>query len=233
MILGSSPAHGRCFDEIDDAVMALTDRVVCFNAHQHDPPRGDVVIFNLENIEQCRPQRWAGYEIWDCSLHNAVRYPPGFNVKHVPIGFHPSMVRFQRRPPAERDVDVVFCGAEHPRRARILDALTKCGLKVVHNVSVMGRGRDALLARSKVALDVLFYEHGIFPALRSLHLIANRVPVVGETARETPSWAGPRVPYERIVEAVIEMVNVPARELDLVADAQYAALAASPLVLPP
>jgi hypothetical protein len=233
MILGAGTlAYGRCFEEIDDAVSALTDRFVVFNAHQFEPPPG-AIIFNLENIEQVKSVRkWANHEIWDCSPHNAVRYPPGFNVKHVPMGFHPSMVRFQRRPPAERDVDVVFCGSEHPRRAKVLEELRRRGLKVVHNVSVMGRARDALLARSKIAIDMLFYEGGMFPALRQLHLIANRVPVIGEYARERPSWCGPGATYDGLVDAAIELVKVPARELDLMADAHFAELAANPLVLP-
>lgn len=186
-----------CFDEIDAAVRAMTDRVVCFNAHAFPAPPG-ATIFNTENLPEQVPdwkERFAGHELWDMSARNCALT----GAKHVPIGYHPSMTRFERAPVL--DIDVIFTGSMNERRRVVLQALADKGLKVVHvGPGTYGAARDAQLARAKLALNMLFYEDGVFPSLRVAHLIANRVPVLSEYAHEAPAWSGSSVDYRSLVE---------------------------------
>jgi hypothetical protein len=203
MILGltaASPAN--CFVEIDEAVRQLRGRDdVYFNAHVFDAPEGGVV-FNLENVPgQVDPARWESRHVWDFSASNAAKY----DAEHVPVGWHASMERFARS--AELDIDVVFTGCLNPRRIRVLEALADRDLNVVViPPGVYGTERDAVLARAKLALNMLFYEDGIFPALRVAHLVANRVPVLSERCPEGWGFV-PTCDYSEIVDAAERRVR--------------------------
>ena len=205
MILGKdTPYYGHCFEEIDTAVSALTTRTVVFNEkHQFKAPSGSI-IFNLENVPgQVNPALWSEHEIWDASLRNISRYPTGLKVTHVPMGYEPSMKRFERRPVEERDIDVVFCGYPNERRLSVLDSLRYRGIKVaVPDYNTWGKDRDKVIARAKLALDMRYYDDGIFPTLRSLHLVANGMPVVAETSPEMPPWALVNVPYDMLADRI-------------------------------
>ncbi len=193
----------KCFVEIDEAVRQMTDRTVVFNAHRAPAPPGSIV-YNLENVPLQVPDyatRWAEHEVWDFSASNAAKY----KAKHVPVGFHPSMIRFKRA--KDLDIDVIFTGVINDRRAKVLNDLKARGLNVVVvPARLYGRGRDALLARAKLALNMLFYPDGVFPALRVAHLVANRVPVLSERALEQWNWV-PHCDYERLAWTVVNAIK--------------------------
>ncbi len=228
MIVGrDTQTFSQCFVEIDDAVRAMTDRTVCFNAHRAEAPPGSI-IYQTENVptQVADPRAmWPDHEIWDISASNAAKY----GAKHVPIGYHPSMERFKRADVL--DIDVVFSGAINDRRAKVLNELQARGLRVVVvPVRTYGRQRDALLARAKLALNMLFYEDGIFPALRVAHLVANHVPVLSERCPEGWPFIS-TCEFTDIVDATERIVRdeQAARE-----NAEYAleAFRAMPMVLP-
>jgi hypothetical protein len=217
----------RCFVEIDEAVRAMTDRAVCFNAHRGIAPPGSIV-FQTENVplQVADPRAlWPDHEIWDLSASNAAKY----GATHVPIGYHPSMERFKRA--ASPDIDVVFSGAINQRRADILNELQARGLRVVVvPVNLYGRGRDALLARAKLALNMQFYPDGIFPALRVAHLVANHVPVLSEYTEE--GWGFiPTCAIGEMVDRAERMVRDPADAKDNAAFS-YLRFKEMPMVLP-
>ena len=209
MILGAgTPYYGYCFEEIDAAVCALTNRTVVFNEKHHFKAPEGSIIFNLENVPtQVNPALWKGHEIWDCSPRNIAQYPSDVPVTHVPIGYHPSMTRFNQCKAEDQDIDVIFCGYMNQRRYIVIEELRVKGLNVaLPEYKFFGKERDALIARSKLALDMRYYEDGIFPALRSLHLAANRVPVVAETSEEMPPWAIHHFPYKALVPNILDLV---------------------------
>ncbi len=231
MILGIELQQtARCFDELNAAVEAMTDRVVCFNAHRYPAqiPKG-AIVYNLENELVLTPDildLWADHEVWEFSERTAKRH--GF--KYVPVGYHPSMERF--RPVATKDIDVVFTGCLNDRRMAVLEGLAARDLKVaVLKRGAYGEQRDAVLARSKLAINMLFYEDGVFPHLRSAHLIANHVPVVSEICREDWPWAE-RVPLGELVERAHQLVACSERERELLAAAHYEKFTHMPMVLP-
>jgi hypothetical protein len=100
---------------------------------------------------------------------------------------------------------------------------------VVGPSRMYGRQRDALLARAKLALNMLFYEDGIFPSLRVAHLVANRVPVISESCREDWSFV-PRSTFSTIVDNVVAMFD--GDPLYERAEHAYECLKARPMVLP-
>lgn len=251
MILGRDHhAYAPCFDEIDAAVAALRapdDAPVVFNAHQFPgaiPP--DAVVYNLENRGQIHSiARFASVvpTLWDFSRRNVDVWrqdgPDGVlgarpDVLHVPIGYHASMERFQKRPWDACDYDVVFAGAVNERRAQILDALRRRGLRVcLVPDTLYGAGRDDLLSRSRLALNMLFYETGAHPVLRSAHCAANRLPVLCEHAPETPDWCLLSSPYVELVDRAETLVRRRREYADHLAESAYVAFRMNPMRLPP
>ncbi len=226
------PSSAACFIELNDAVEALTWRRVCFNSHWATPPAG-AVVYNLESIpDQVDPARWAAHTVWDSIASNIAKYPPGMNVKHVPVGWHVSMERFERA--KVLDIDVVFTGALNDRRAKVLDALRERGLSVVYigpAVGNHGAARDAVLARAKLALNILFHDKAPFPATRVAHLVANKVPVLSERCPDGWTWL-PQSDYGAMVPATLALLaRLAGNEADIV-EGCYQDFCADPLVLP-
>jgi len=228
MILRRSRGDGECFVELDEAVKALTDRVVVFNANYGTCPPAGSIIYNTDLVGiHCDPAKWRGHEIWDFCYRNIALYPADIPVTYVPIGFHPSMQRFKRLPLEKRDIDVVFSGAMNARREKVLTGFRKAGLVVVWNDLIVQR--DALLARSRLALNMLFYTDGVYPVVRAAHLVANGTPMLNETSPEMPLWAGGGVGVDQLVDAAVVMLRQP---IDEVAVECLEKFRAAPLVLP-
>ncbi len=241
MILGrdNHPA-AECFRELDDALVALGRPDVVLNAHTFpsEVPAG-AIVYNLEHVPlQVSPYAFGRAEaVWDYSERNVKAWRGvqlhGRKVVHVPIGYHPSMERFRMRPWDSRDVDVMMCGTLTQRRADLLNALLDAGLNVVHLApgSHYGAERDAMLARSKLVLNVLVGTSRNHPVLRSAHLVANRVPMLAEWAPETPRWVMHGCPYDSIVQRCKDMVRQSVRLTDI-AEEMYRAFRESPMTVP-
>lgn len=229
MIISRWPGDGACFVELDEAVRHLTDRVVVFNANTVKAPEGSI-IFNTDLIGiHTKAERWVGHEVWDFCQRNIEMYPPSVPVHYVPVGYHPSMVRFDRAP--VKDIDVILCGTMNFARLQVLDGFRKAGLHVVQNELFFGKKRDAMLARSKLAINMLFYRDGVYPTVRAAHCVANGVPMLNETAPEMPEWAGESVDYGWLVSAGIELLRHP-EYLEERAAQLRVKFQAAPLVLP-
>ena len=227
MILGiTQHPQAACFAELDDAVRALTNRVVCFNAHAYPDliPEG-AIVYQSENVPEQVPDpawRFRGHEVWEFS-------PNEYGATHVPIGYHASMERFTRA--AALDIDVVFSGCVSPRRAKVLQALADRDLNVVViQPGVYGAERDAVLARAKLALNLLYEPGRIFPALRAAHLVANHVPMLSERCRDGWSFV-PTCEYEDLVDVACRIVGNRVGAEDN-AQFSYERFVQMPLVLP-
>jgi len=57
-------------------------------------------------------------------------------------------------PQVKRDIDVLFYGSVTPRRAQMLESLSKAGVHVTALYGVLGAKRDAYIDRAKVVLDL-------------------------------------------------------------------------------
>ena len=96
---------------------------------------------------------------------------------YVPIGYVPELTRIA---PAPEDIDVLFYGVLSERRYAVLKDLHDRGLRVKWLSGVLGASRDAWIARSKIVLNVHYWEAKIFEIARVSYLLANRRAVVSE-----------------------------------------------------
>ena len=173
------------------------------------PPES--IIYNLEQLggPQLQPAYYElarQHQIWDYDRQNIEKWnalgctrPP----VHVPVGYVPELTRIA--PASVQDIDVLFYGSLNPRRNRILNALKDLGVKVHAVFGVYGRERDALIARSKVVVNVHFYETKVLEVVRLSYLLANSKAIVTEGSPDAAMEPGLAdcvltLPYERLVD---------------------------------
>lgn len=100
----------------------------------------------------------------------------------LPLFFTPALADI---PPVTEDIDVLFFGSMNERRKAIIDSLKKQQINVVSLFGVYGKERDAYIARSKLVLNLHYYQPGIFEEVRVAHLLANGKAVVAEINADT------------------------------------------------
>lgn len=229
--------HVHCFSEIADALAAvLRDlghdayvqfgmppssyeaRSIIFGAHHAryygvDLPH-DSIIYQMEPIGSAYFTREVvgqlnNHEIWEYSKSNALRYEEvGLRKpKIVPLGAHPALKRFTRVP--DPDIDVIHFGALSPRRQSIIMKLLEQGLHVRQVSCAYGQARDKLLARSKLVLNIHYYNTAaVFESTRVLYCAANGVPVLSESS-DSNEGAGFALfeNYSKLFETTLELLN--------------------------
>lgn len=148
----------------------------------------DAIVYNLEQISEgsswCSPaylDLLVRCRVWDYSARNIAslrRLTGNCRISHVPIGYVPQLTRIPKRP--HEDIDVLFYGSMNGRRAAVIEQLKRSGLKVHAAFGVYGPARDDLISRSKVVLNLHYYDTSIFELVRVSYLLANRRAVVAE-----------------------------------------------------
>lgn len=183
------------------------------------PLASNAILYNLEQVDAgsswFRPELVAlfgRYRVWDYSQTNAVALGAlGVKVERVlPIGYVRELTRIHFA--ARRDIDVLFFGSMNPRRQEVVRRLRASGLHVEAVFGIYGKERDGLIARSKLVLNVHFYEAKVLEIVRISYLLANRCAVLSETSsdpREDESLAGgvAFAEYEDLEKTAHELVN--------------------------
>lgn len=187
-------------------------------SHPVDLPP-DSILYNLEQVAPDSP--WMNPEafellrrhtVWDYSPANVRALAElGIEARHVPIGYAPVLSRIR---PAQEDVDVLFYGSVNERRRLVLRALAARGLKVRVAHGVYGPARDALIARSRLVLNLHYYESRVFEIVRVSYLLANRRAVVSERGLdpelEAPFESGVAfADYDELADRCVELVADP------------------------
>ena len=201
----ASKPHARCFDDfaeaLRDALWALgrgvslehegrpwdgRSRLILFGLSDADPgfnvPR-DAIVYNSEQVLSGRHWenvgRFKDNVFWDFSREHLAwfRSRGVERVVHCPIGYVESMERIT---PAPEDVDVLFYGWINESRRAVLSALKLAGYRALWLVGEYGAERDAFVARSKIVLNLHYYERPAHEMFRVSHLLANRKCVVSE-----------------------------------------------------
>ena len=182
------------------------------------PLAEDAILYNLEQVDTdsdwIRPELLdllGRYEVWDYSERNAkaLRELGVGAARVVPIGYVPELTRIT--PVAQPDVDVLFFGSVNARRQRVIDSMRALGLRVEAVFGVYATDRDALIARSKLVLNVHFYEAKVLEMTRISYLLANRVAVLSEgssSPAEDAALAGgvAFVPYVQLAPRAAELI---------------------------
>ncbi len=210
---GKDP-HAGAFEDIAQALAAVLrqlghevcpldnpGRLIMFGAHVMSDPSGtmpdDAIIFNTEQVAAMNPDKrvlagissYKDHVVWDYSLANieALRLMGFSRVVHCPIGYTRTMSKDSiYYDDLDKDIDVLFYGSVNARRRLILDALDKVGLKVMRLFGTYGERRDEIIKRSKMVLNLHFYEGAIFEIFRVSHLLANGICVVSEDGGADP-----------------------------------------------
>lgn len=193
-----------------------------FGAHLVAPnvplPPNSVIV----NLEQMRGGRLVQPHYIECLKHHPVLDYSERNVERIreltgnphvrafKIGYVHALSRIAAAP--HQDIDVLFYGFVNDRRRKILDALAAAGLAVKVLPGIYGVERDAWIARSKVVLNVHYYEDKIHELVRSSYLLANSKAVVSECEADTEIEDDIRaalvaVPYDALVETCIALVR--------------------------
>jgi hypothetical protein len=144
------------------------------------------ILYNLEQIypgspwlQPCILDILRQYRVWDYSQSN-IEQLAGLgitSVEYIPIGYVPQLTRIQQ---TEEDIDVLFYGSINERRWHIIQSLKAHGVKTEAVFGVYGKERDKLIARSKILLNVHFYEAKVFEVVRVSYLLANQRFVISE-----------------------------------------------------
>ncbi|MEB3071657.1 hypothetical protein [[Mycobacterium] vasticus] len=204
----SNPTIGGAFREIAEAVhhallalghdSVLTDRLdlddrrtIVFGAnhllHYGLQLPKNPIFYNLEQLGDDSPwmatpefvNLFRRYPNWDYSQTNidylASRGLP--RPTHVPIGYVPELTRIT---PVPVDIDVLFYGMLSARRYAILKDLHDRGLRIKWLTGALGASRDAWIARSKIVLNMHYWDAKIFEIARVSYLLANKRAVVSE-----------------------------------------------------
>jgi hypothetical protein len=133
---------------------------------------------------------FAANQVWDYSETN-LSFLAGCGLRrghYVPLGYSS---RLQRIVPAEKDIDVLFFGANSPRRNAVLQSLTRTGIGVKFLFNVYGAERDQAIGRAKIVLNIhQFAELRQLEQVRISYLLNNRCFVLSETADCNPYGNG-------------------------------------------
>ena len=186
------------------------------DAKSYPPP--DTIIYNSEQIDDQSVWITPAYlellkrcTVWDYSEENirCMKEHGIWNAKYVPIGYVPQLTRIPADGP--QDIDILFYGSINERRAVILKELLRKGFRVECLNGVYREERDRYIARSKVILNIHYYEAAIFEIVRVSWLLANEKAVVAECGDATAIEPDIReaiaaVPYEQLIETCAELV---------------------------
>jgi len=186
--------------------------------HGLEPPKNPI-FYNLEQLGDDLPSTtlpaffdlFRRYPTWDYSQAN-IEYLAAQGLPrptHVPIGYVPELTRIA---PAPEDIDILFYGAPYERRYAVLRDLHDRGLRVKWLSGVYGASRDAWIARSKIVLNIHYWEAKIFEITRVSYLLANRRAVVSEHSadptleRDVASGVA-FAEYDELVDRCVELVG--------------------------
>jgi len=194
---------------------------IFLGAHLLSPRQGLLVppgsvIYNLEQLSgaSLSPTYYelaSLHQVWDYSLENIEKLKTmncAFLPVHVPLGYMPELTRIKAAP--NQDIDVLFYGSLNERRIRILNALRDAGAKVHTQFGVYGKERDELIARSKIVLNIHFYDTKVFEIVRVSYLLANSKAVVTESSplmEEGLADAVRSLPYDSLVEGCLSLLR--------------------------
>jgi hypothetical protein len=192
------------------------------------PLPDNCIVFNVEQIRSGRYAQPTHYLdllkrflVLDYSARNIEHIRQRTGNEHVylcKLGTVPALSRIESTP--EQDVDVLFYGVVNDRRKAILDALVAAGVKVKVLTGVYGAERDKWIARSKIVLNLHFYDDHIHEIVRTSFLMANRKAIVSEIADDTEIDDDIReglvaVTSEAIVETCKQLIGDTARRRDI------------------
>lgn len=195
--------------------------------HVKDLPE-DIIFYNLEQfgstwmtkeyinlLRGMHNGRWIKesgrkYEVWDYSKKNIDELSKlKISAKLCEIGYSKVLTKINN---TEKSIDILFIGSINDRRKKVHDELVKNGVNVRFIFGIYGEHRDALIASSRIIINIHFYEAKVFEIVRCSYLMANKVCIVSETGSdeqlEVPFRGGIEFsPYDKLVDTCVELLK--------------------------
>jgi hypothetical protein len=155
--------------------------------------------------------------IWDYSIENIEFLKSmGLKATHLPIGYHPKLEVIQ--PAAVKDIDVFFYGSMNERRRYIVDRMKRMMplRNIIQVFAVYGEERDKYIARSKIVLNIHYYESKVMEVVRLSYLLNNKCFVISEESNINPYDALNivAVPYNDLIKTCSHYLEHP-EEMEL------------------
>lgn len=145
--------------------------------------------------------------VWDYSPENILFLEKrNISAALLPAGYSSALDRIV---PGEKDVDVLFYGSRNSRRGVVLQELLERGYNVKALFGIYGAERDRWISRSKILINIHFYEANLFESVRVSYPVNNGIPVLTEQSPSFP-WEGVplfSVPYENLVSKTVELLG--------------------------
>ena len=167
------------------------------------------------------------YQVWDYSLQNKSWLEKNLNLSniiHVPICFShilsKKIIQSQKK-----DIDIFFFGSLNPKRKKILEGIQKYSHLniVIRNNDCWEEELDILIGRSKIILNIHYYENAILEMHRLSYLFNNKCFVISETVsdKKIVDIFSPGLiicPYNKIIENCVDWLNRDSIQRQKIAD---------------
>lgn len=149
----------------------------------------DSIILNVEQLGNqsndwtekiIHSARESDFAIWDYSERNLdyLRRMGIEKIMKLELGFDIGLIKIS--PQDSKSNDFIFYGSINHRRLEVLNKFKTDGLEVRTLYNIFGAQRDLEIARSKIALNIHYFESEIFEVVRANYLIHNKVPILAE-----------------------------------------------------
>lgn len=124
--------------------------------------------------------------VWDYSLINYqnLRKLEIKNVDYVPLQYMRTVDKINHKPNNEKDIDIFFYGSFNERRLKILESLKQKGMKVIFKNNIWKAEREDLISRSKILLNIHYFEHSILETVRLSYLLSNNCNIISEVSQD-------------------------------------------------
>lgn len=164
-------------------------------------------------------QRYINYmknalEVWDYSLVNYQHLKKlGItNTRYFPLQYMDCINNKILHNEQDKDIDILFYGAINQRRQNIITQLRECGLNVSVQENIWGQTRIDLIKRSKVIINIHYYEKNILESARLSYLLSNQCLVISEQSGDPllDKWHSPYLiftTYADLAKVCVSIVN--------------------------
>merc|ERR1712070_797038 len=95
------------------------------------------------------------------------------NITWVPIFYSQNLEVIKNM--KEKPIDILFYGSMNPRRAHILNELNKKYNVEIRVNDLWDKERDDLISKSKIVINIHYYENAIVELHRISYLLCNKV----------------------------------------------------------
>jgi hypothetical protein len=143
-----------------------------------------LIIFNSEQLPEDSVWTSPHYRIlleknyvWDYSRVNLLKIKHN-NTQLIDFYYCDQLSRLEIKKPAK--YDLVFYGSINERRKKILDEVSKSGLRVKVIFGAYGGDRDGVISESRAVLNLHYYDSQIFQQIRAFYPLTNRIPIISE-----------------------------------------------------